>query len=313
MNATDYAHIHFAYHEDPELSFIADTLQDEYGAGYLVWLYWPRLIAVAKSARTFGWMRFTARKLAASVHDTLTENGGWAARERMFQMMLDADLLRVRQDDEALTPSAQVDVLLVKYPSWQRMSPAEKSKLSRERKKVADGRPVDWTVRHLDEFAFTSPEGNAVTENDPIVTGNGTIVTANMVAVTTLEETKRDETKEGPRGRALPPTVLNTIEMVRSIPGLSRRSLESNVRKAMEQYPSLPDDAVCEAITAFEASIPEGKAINSMRAWSKMRNCFEIARQRNVEASNKVEPGGPIDHTQSITSLQRFLSERETA
>lgn len=289
MSATDYAHIHFAYHEDPELSFIADTLEDEYGAGHLVWLYWPRLIAVAKAARAFGWMRFTIRKLAASIHDNLSTNGGWAARERMFQMMFDADLLRIRQEVDALTPSAQVDVLLVKYPSWQRMSPAEKSKLTRERKKLSDGRPVDWTVRHLDEFVFSSPQGNAVTENDTTATENSTIVTENEGSDTTLDKTRLDET-EGARGRALPPAVIETLGLVRSIPGLSAWQLESNVLKAMHQFPSLPDTAICEAITAFEAKIPEGQAIHSEKAWRLMYACFRVAGQKATEQTAAAAP-----------------------
>lgn len=282
MNATDYAHLHFGYPEDPDLSLIAETLEDEFGSGSLMWLYWPRLVTFAKSAKNFGWIRFTGRKLAASIHDNLTLHGGWAARERMFSMLAEADVVRVRQETGLPSASVQVDMLLVNYPNWQRMSPAEKSKLTRERKKLAAGDPVDWAVRHLEEFAFTSPEGNAVTGNAVRVTKNDTRVTEIGGGVTTLEKTRGDET-EGARDRALPPTVRETLNMVRQIPGLSDYMLESNVRKAMLQFPSLPDSAICEAITAFENRIPEGDAIHSEKAWRLLVACFRMAGVKDGE------------------------------
>lgn len=100
--------------------------------------------------------------------------------------------------------------------------------------------------------------------------------------------------------RPLPASVRETIKLVRDIPGLPKRQLESNVQKAMAQFPSLSDEAVCEAITAFEANVPEGSAIHPGSAWTKLRNCFSIAR-KIMDEEAAVSSDGPRRFTRGIT------------
>jgi hypothetical protein len=285
----DYAKLHYCYHEDPDLAIIAHTLDEEHGMGWLVWLYWPRMIAKAKQSKALGWFRTTPRELAASVHDPIASGGLWAARARMWELLAEYDLIRVHQG-AVEHPSARIDVLLVEYERWQSLSNKEKQRLKRERAKFRAGEPVDWTVRHWSEFAFTPvvcdteiPAGD--TERAALDTVSVVRDTEIGVSDTTLDKTRQDKTKEGARGRALPPSVLETIDLVRDIPGLSRWQIESHVRKAMAQYPSLPDASICEAITAFETRIPEGKTVNSAKAWQTIRNCFDVARRRLDEGA----------------------------
>lgn len=283
----DFAKLHYAYHEDTDLCIIAETLAEEHSAGWLVWLYWPRMVAKAKQAKTLGWFSTTPRALAASIHDRLDDDA-WAARARMWNLLAENDLIRIRQGIVDLA-TTKVDVLMVEYEKWQSLSPKERQRLSRERKRVAAGEEPHWTVRHWSEFAFT-PIGSSVTDRDTDaesrdgVTEKRDTVTESRDGVTTLDKTRQDETV-GARDRALPPAVQETINLVRQIPGVSPWSLESNVRKAMLQYPSLSDTAICEAITAFEAQIPEGKAIHPSKAWSLMLACFRVAADKAAEGA----------------------------
>jgi hypothetical protein len=313
----DYAKLHFSYHEDADLAMIADTLADEHGMGWLVWLYWPRIIAKAKQAQTFGWFSTTPRALAASVHDEFATGGLWAARARMWELFVENDLLRVRQG-VIENPSAKVDLLLVEYGKWQSLSNKEKQKLKRERGKAQAGKPVDWVVRHWPEFAFTpisvDTDIPAVdTENTDADTKKGSSDTKKGSSDTTLDETIRNEGKEGPRDRGpLPTSVEETLGLLRDIPGLSRWQIESHVRKAMAQYPSLPDEAVCEAISAFETRIPEGKSVHSAKAWQTIRNCFEVARRRIDEATAQhAAATATPDHSETERRLAAFLADRE--
>lgn len=324
ITSDDYARLHYSYHEDTDLEIVADTLTEEHGMGWLVFLYWPRIIAKAKQAKTFGWFSATPRALATSVHDPIASGGLWAARARMWDLLAGADLIRVRQG-AIENPSTKVDVLLVEYEKWQSFSQRERTKLSRERTRVREGKEPHWTVRHLAEFAFL-PIGSSsavdldhsganryeVTNQGVAVTENRVAVTENRVAVTPLDETRQDETKEGARDRALPPTVIETMDLVRQIPGVSRFNLESNVRKAMLQYPSLSDEAICEAITAFEAQIPEGQPIHPGKAWNLLLACFRVAGPKAEEAatnptrsrfSPSPAPGTPEWNQRVIESL----------
>jgi hypothetical protein len=298
----DYARLHFAYHEDTDLAIIADELDEQHEAGYLIWLYWPRIIARAKQAKTFGWFSATPRNLAASLHDKVSGDA-WNARQLMWWLLAEHDLVRVRQG-LVEAPSAKIDVLVVEYEKWQSLSNAEHSKLRRERLRVADGAEVHWTMRHWSDFTFAQV-GASVTDTDLVsvsVTDTDSVsrpteqVSHGAVATLgdrTLNETRQDETKEGARGaRPLPTSVMDTITMVREIPGVSPWQLESNVRKAMAQFPSLPDESICEAITAFEAVVPEGATLHASTAWRKLRNCFEVARQKLDEAAAQTASGG---------------------
>jgi hypothetical protein len=300
VTTDDYARLHYAFHEDTDLERIADQLDDEHGMGSLVFLYWPRMIAKAKQAKSFGWFSATPRALAASVRDRLDSGGSWAARARMWELLAASDIIRVRQA-VVENPSDRIDVLLVEWEKWQSWSPRERTFLSRERGRVEAGEAPHWTVRHLDEFAFapvTTREEIVTaryteTETRDAVTENRYTVTETRDGVTTLDETRQDETKVGARDRAdLPTSVLQTIQLVREIPGHSPRQLESNVRKLLLQFPSLTDAQVCEAITAFEANVEEGKTLRSQQAWMKMRNCFVVAARRAGEqdAASKPRP-----------------------
>ena len=172
----DYARLHFAYHEDTDLAIISDALGDEYEMGWLVWLYWPRMIARAKQARTFGWFSTTPRKLAMSVHDRVTTPDAWVPRERMWNLLADRDLIRIRQ--ECIEgPSSKLDVLIVEWEKWQSLSNREHSKLSRERKRFEAGEPVHWTVRHWSEFAFSPIGGGQDVELDSVIDTDSLSVT----------------------------------------------------------------------------------------------------------------------------------------
>lgn len=295
IDPDDFAKLHYAYHEDTDLCIVADELQEQHDAGWLVWLYWPRMIARAKQAKSLGWFSTTPRSLAASIHDNLT-GAAWPARAAMWDLLAAHDLVRVRQGAVSAS-GAKIDVLLVEYEKWQSLSPKERQRLSREKKRVERGEEPHWTVRHWSTFAFKSLCDTVlgcddVTESRDDVTEIRDAVIESSDDVTTLDKTKQDE-KEGARDRALPPTVIETLGLVRSIPGLSAWQLESNVLKAMQQFPSLPDSAICEAITAFEAKIPEGQAIRSEKAWRLMHACFRVAGQKATEQQASVSSLDP--------------------
>jgi len=293
----DYAKLHYAYNEDTDLEIIADLLDEEHEAGYLVWLYWPRMIARAKAAKSFGWFQMTPRKLADSVRD----RSPWNVRHRLWDLLIEYGLIVLRQD-AIESQSAKVDVLLVEWENWQSMTKRESKFLQREREKFAAGEGVHWTVSQRAEFvlgvssddlrdAVCRQRGVAVVGN---VSTDPPNVSIDHPGVAIRDETRRDETKVG-RVRPLPTSVRQTIETVRNIPGLSAFSLTSNVVKAMEQYPSLSDEAICEAITAFEALIPEGTTMRPEKSWRKLRNCFEVARKRmDEDAARTAAAAAPV-------------------
>jgi len=189
IKADDYARLHLAYHEDTDLEMVADALDDEHDAGYLVWLYWPRMIARAKSAKSFGWFETTPRKLAESVRD----RSSWNVRQRMWQLLQQSGSVRVRQG-AIDTPSAKVDLLLVKWEKWQVDTTAERKKRERERARIVDGKGVHWTLSHLDEFCdVKAVRCDEVTEIRPGVTKRDPNVTPEKGSVTTHDTTRQDE------------------------------------------------------------------------------------------------------------------------
>jgi hypothetical protein len=307
----DYAKLYYSYHEDTDLAMVADQLDDEHGMGWLAYLYWPRMIARAKQAKALGWFNTTPRSLAVSIHDNLNSGGSWAARARMWELLAERDLIRVLQGSVE-NPSTKIDVLLVEYEKWQSLSAKERQRLSRERRRVEEGQEPHWTVRHWSDFAFRPLVADCDIEaaSCDVVTGNRDTHPVKRDAVTTLDETRQDE-KEGARDRALPPSVQETLDLVRDLPGLSRWQLESHVRKAMAQYPSLPDHAVCEAITAFETRLPEGRPVHSAKAWQSIRNCFDVARKRLDEghAAAATASGGAAP----VALLEEFRALRSGA
>lgn len=203
----DYARLHYAYHEDTDLAIIADQLDEEHGAGWLVWLYWPRMITRAKQAKAFGWFETTPRKLAATLHDPLTGDA-WAARARMWELLVERGIVRVRQG--AVTSStAKLDVLLVQYEKWQSLSNAESSKLKRERNRVAAGEQPHWTVAHWSDFKTEIANKDkrrdkgadlisGVRDNETGSRDNetGSRDNENAVRDTPLDKTRQDETRQ---------------------------------------------------------------------------------------------------------------------
>jgi hypothetical protein len=212
----DYARLHWAYHEDTDLAMIADQLDEDHGAGWLVWLYWPRMVARAKQAKSFGWFETTPRKLAASLHDPI--DGSWQARRTMWELFTAQDIIRLRQE-VVESASLKLDVLLVEYEKWQSLSNAEHSRLRRERAKFEAGEAVHWTVRHWSDFAYSPlPENSRDNEtgcsDTDSVSRPPEIVSHPPEKVgrdRTLDETRQDEgpvvrTREGLAEQVAPPT-----------------------------------------------------------------------------------------------------------
>lgn len=201
IETDDYARLHDAYHEDTDLDIIADQLEQEFAeeGAHLVWLYWPRMIAAAKAAKTFGWFATTPRKLAQSVRDVRCVSR-WEVRERMWELLADRDLVRVRQG-RVVSASSKIDVLMVEWEKWQAMSSRERQRLKRHTEAVEQGEIAHWTVRHLARFAFSpvTDSGLYVTADELDVTLNAISVTPNGGLVTTQDKTRQDETREEKR------------------------------------------------------------------------------------------------------------------
>lgn len=191
----DFACLHHSYHEDTDLNIVADILGEEHGwAGApLVWLYWPRMIAAAKAAKTFGWFSMTPKQLAQSVGD-MTDPLAWNVRRRMWELLQGRDLIRVRQG-LIVSASEKVDVLLVEWQKWQSMSTIERKKLQRERERVDAGSSPSWWIEHWDEFAaFVTPTDPLVTQITTNVTRDAVLVTQSGADVTTRDKTRQDVT-----------------------------------------------------------------------------------------------------------------------
>lgn len=194
IKGDDYACLHHAYYEDTDLCIISDQLADEHDAGWLVWLYWPRMIAAAKAAKSFGWFSTTPRQIASSVSDHVS-GGAWEARARMWNLIADRKVIEVRQG-RIEAQSSKVDVRIVEWQKWQSLTPLERKKLERQRTICEAGEAPHWTAEHLPMFAkFVTKKctkTNLVSESRDNVTGNGNIVTENPYIVTTLDETRQD-------------------------------------------------------------------------------------------------------------------------
>lgn len=172
----DWARLAVDYLDDPKLYVVADAMESEHGRKhrYLVKLYWPCVISQAKSAKSFGWMRTTAKKLAESVDD-LTP---WKVRHRLLSLMHAHGLVVIRQGAD-FGERDMVDMRPSEHAGWQSMSTAERKRLERARRDHAEGKPVSWTMAHLIDGA--EPMSHDVTSMSR--------------AVTTLDETRLDETR----------------------------------------------------------------------------------------------------------------------
>lgn len=252
MTPRDYARLHWDWHEDAVVEAIADVEPS-------VLALWPVLVAMATKAsdaksNPSGVVKITMPKLAAKLRRPVDEI------ERVLALMVEGELIEVEDGSLGLKR-----VSITQFGKWQvaRRSKAAEQQTTRDQKAASR-------------------------ENVPESRGH-------VVAVSSPFIEKREEKREEEVGRAasghLPTSVQRTIEQVRSIPGMSTRQLESNVRKAMDQFPSLPDDAVCEAIAAFEACIPEGSTLKAGQSWTKLRNCFVVARRKHDEAAT-ASPSG---------------------
>lgn len=291
----DYARLHYAYHEDTDLAMIADQLDEQHAAGWLVWLYWPRMVARAKQAKSFGWFETTPRKLAASLHDPI--DGAWQARRTMWEMLAAEDIIRLRQQ-RVESASLKLDVLLVEYEKWQSLSNAEHSRLKRERVKHDAGEPVHWTLRHWSEFAFT-PIQSGMRDNE--IGGRDTKSVSHPHGIVshppentsrdrTLDKTRRDETTEDVCATAAPaaptplPTVVKEACDAAGVTGVRPEWWISSIQKLRHRNPTAPDDVFVNAIDWVVVEV-NGNVINGTRAWSMLQGAVTSRIRRHDKLS----------------------------
>lgn len=271
----DFARFHADYYEDADLCIVADTLDEEHQAGSLVWLYWPRLIAAAKRAKSFGWFRTTPKQLAQSINDPLA--GEWEARSRMFSLLAERGLIRVRQEGGVDLPSSLVDVLLVKWEEWQVQSGKERQALTVARKKMAvEG--VPWTMTHLAEFR------HGVTQNGGGVTESRHAQTESRHPVTTVKQSKAKERMDGPSEHPVsiiqtspPPTPeLAAACTAAGSVGINPNWWQSSIDKIRHRHPSIPDTvfaaAIDDMVTHLDGTLPDIR-----RAWSMLQGYTNTA------------------------------------
>jgi hypothetical protein len=289
----DYARFHTDYIEDTDLCLIADHLADQYGdaGSHVVWLYWPRMIAAAKAAKTFGWFSTTPRRLAQSIGDGIGA-GSWAIRVEMWTMLADAGLIQIRQGSIG-APSAKVDVLLTEWEKWQVDTGTERKKLERERRRVEHGETCHWTVAHLVEFRDgvtpRSPEDSDIdTDSRDKKAGVRDGVTLELPIGTPHYITQQD--KEGPRESAPPSALQLQCEKASSTTGLSIEWWISTMEHHRSVNQSAPEEVFVEALHELLVTL-DGARLSLMKAMPMARGFVSTSVKRWKEQTTKAAPG----------------------
>jgi len=309
----DYAKLHWAYHEDTDLAMIADQLDEHHEAGWLVWLYWPRMVARAKQAKSFGWFETTPRKLAASLHDRI--EGAWEPRRAMWNMLACRDIIRLRPG-AVESASMKLDVLLVEYEKWQSLSNAEHSKLKRERSRFAAGEPVHWTVQHWSDFARAAlPENLRDSETgggDTDSLSRPPIIVSpppeNSAGDRTRDETRQDEepdvrAREGLAEQVAPPTAeaaaldqAVAIFLECSKGGIDESMWRSQIAQHRTRHLGAPVDRYIDAAMQMRAkALDSGRPFTMSSGWLWFTKAWASLARDEHGGSHRRDGHAPVE------------------